>query len=123
MIMYKRDSTNNSHSPRDTQCYRVTVKMLKLLATAAVLLALTPQWVDSTTTAISHSKGHLLMKKVGCSTNHQALPTMSQTFLLCSSNVKSTKNTALTGLYYTLAALVWAGRVHTSRDIRGTGSD
>ena len=41
--------------------------MLKLLATAAVLLALTPQWVDSTTTAISHSKlkGHVLMK-VGC---------------------------------------------------------
>ena len=44
------------------------MEMLKLLATAAVLLALTPQWVDSTTTAISHSKGHVLMK-VGCSTN------------------------------------------------------
>ena len=44
------------------------MKMLKLLATAAVLLALTPKWVDSATTAISHSKGHVLMK-VGCSTN------------------------------------------------------
>ena len=42
--------------------------MLKLLATAAVLLALTPQWVDSTTTAISHGKGHVLMK-VSCNTN------------------------------------------------------
>jgi len=42
--------------------------MFKLLATAAVLLALTPQWVDSTTTAISHSKGHLL-KKVSCRAN------------------------------------------------------
>ena len=41
---------------------------VKLLATAAVLLALTPQWVDSATTAISHSKGHVVMK-VGCSTN------------------------------------------------------
>ena len=44
------------------------MEMLKLLATAAVLLALTPQWVDSTTNAISHSKGHVLMK-VSCSTN------------------------------------------------------
>ena len=45
------------------------MEMLKLLATAAVLLALTPQWVDSTTTDISHGKlkGHVLMK-VGCST-------------------------------------------------------
>ena len=50
------------------QCWRVTMEMLKLLATAAVLLALTPQRVDSTTTAISHSKGHVLTK-VGCSTN------------------------------------------------------
>ena len=47
---------------------RETTEMLKLLATAAVLLALTPQWVDSTTTAISHSKGQLL-KKVGCRAN------------------------------------------------------
>ena len=44
------------------------MEMMKLLATAAVLLALTPQWVNSTTTAISHSKRHVLMK-VGCSTN------------------------------------------------------
>ena len=44
------------------------METLKLLATAAVLLALTPQYVDSTTTAVSHSKGHVLMK-VGCSTN------------------------------------------------------
>ena len=67
MTLYKIDSTHSSRSPRDTQCYRVTMMTLKLLATAAVLLALTPQWVDSTTTAISHSKlkGHVLMK-VGC---------------------------------------------------------
>ena len=50
---------------RHTVLERDHCEMLKLLATAAVLLALAPQWVDSTTTAISHSKGHLL-KKVGC---------------------------------------------------------
>ena len=53
---YKKDSTHSTHNSTDT------TEMLKLLATAAVLLALTPQWVDSTTTAISHSKGHVLMK-------------------------------------------------------------
>ena len=44
------------------------MEMLKLLATAAVLMALTPQWVDSTTISIPHGKGHVVMK-VGCSTN------------------------------------------------------
>ena len=42
--------------------------VLKLLATAAFLLALTPQWVDSTIISIPHGKGHALVK-VGCSTN------------------------------------------------------
>ena len=45
-----------------------TMEMLKLLATATVLLALATQCVDSATTAISHSKGQVLVK-VGCSTN------------------------------------------------------
>ena len=40
----------------------MTMKMLKLIATTAVLLALSTQWVDSAVTAISHSKGHVLMK-------------------------------------------------------------
>ena len=58
------------------------MEMLKLLATAAVLLALIPQWMDSATTAISHSKGHVLMK-VGCSTNWW---TRSEPLLHCFTN-------------------------------------
>ena len=77
MAQYKKDSTHSTHNPTDTQCYRVTMVVLKLLATAAVLLALTPHWVDSTIISIPHGKGHALVK-VGCSANWWgAIPTVN----------------------------------------------
>ena len=44
-----------------------TMEMLKLLATATVLLALATQFVDSAVTDVIRSEGHVLVK-VGCGT-------------------------------------------------------